>query len=140
MSGTTIPAVLAALATPFGATPAFCGEPLQHQSGDFVAVAWAGPDHPAVVVATFDRAEVIEEYDVVTQLVAWQGSADLFACITRVYALLDLLVAYLTGNPTLGGACITAWVTNTALMPNQTEQGAIATLTVTTQVKATRRR
>lgn len=131
-----VPATLNALLGVFGATPTFLGEPVKRPSGDFVAVAWAGPDADAVMmpIAVAGMTRQLATYDVQCQIVAWQGDTDLAACIGRCYAVLDTLVANLAADKTLGGACIDARAIDSALKPNQTTAGAEAILGVVIQV------
>lgn len=137
----SIPAVIAALVPMFGSVPTFVGEPVQGQAGDFVAVAWAGPDNAAVVsldtLSSYSLAPSREDYHVTNQIVTWQGNSDLSACIGRAYTIRDVLHAGLITDQTLGGVVMQAEIVESALMLNQTQGGATITLTVTVHVQAT---
>lgn len=132
-----VPAVLEALLGQFGTVTTFLGEPAKRPSGDFVSVAWAGPDADAVTMP-IDQAGLRRElatYDVPCQIVAWQGNTDMLACVTRCYATLDVLTANLAADRTLGGACIEARAVETGMRPNQTGAGAESILAVVVQIK-----
>lgn len=135
----SIPAAMAALAAIY--PRAYIGEPTQAQAGDFVAVGWSGPDAPAVAMtmAVIGPAVQQEQYTVAVQLVAWQGDANLAACVERACAMFDVLLDALTADKTLGRAVVSARVASAELRPDQTERGAIATFSVSIDVIAIRR-
>jgi hypothetical protein len=132
-----VSAVIAALTGKFGAIKTFIAAPPQTQPGDFVAVAWAGPDADAVTMPVVQAGarKQLATYDVISQVFAWQGNTKVADCIDRCYAVLDTLTANLLADKTLGGACIEARPIDTALRLNQTGTGADATLSVVVQIQ-----
>lgn len=142
MSRSSVPAVIAALAALPFTVPVFIGEPTNQQGGDFNAICWAGPEHPAAPllqsISTYSLVSGREQYDVVSQFLAWQGSADLMPCITRVYAQLDILADALAADQTLGKACTSAVLAEASLSPDQTDRGAVVTLSVRVAVTSFR--
>lgn len=140
MSGSTVPQVISALVAAFPGTP-FIGEPPQAQPGDFISVAWAGPENAAVVMtqAISGARLQLEQYTVTSQVVAWEGKTTLLDCITRAYDKLDTIATNLIADKTLGGACMQATLSGSELSLDQTGKGALAILSVHVAVEAYRR-
>lgn len=115
---------------------------LRDDSSLTLAVAWNGPDNPAVVTAAAvdDMAgdSDAESYDVISHLFHWGGKetvqqldGELFAAFTQLRDALD-------ADPTLGGACGggMARIAGHELTHSLTEPGADASLAITVHVDA----
>lgn len=140
----TVPAALDDLVAKFSSIEGLNvidGEPSRGQSGDFVAVGHAQQGAGVVVtesISDYGRASPLETYDVVSQVVAWQGDTDLTACRVRVAAILAQFSPLVLADPTLGGAVMLAQVATTEWLRMQTEQGAMVIAQVTVHVQASK--
>lgn len=145
MSGSRVPTVLGALytltKTALPAANVIYGEPLQGQPGDFIAIGHHS-QHPAVQnmqsIADAGIRSPFEEFDILSEIVAWDGGTDMAACVARAYVLLDAIDEAVRADSKLGGACMLAQRTESDLSPAQTPDGAMAVLAFTVHVQAQR--
>lgn len=139
---TKVPAVLAALLTAAQSVPnvtVIDGEPVAGQSGDFIAVGHA-QQGPGVVnreqIADYGLTNPLETFDVVSQVVAWQGDTNTADCRTRAAAVVDALSDAVDADPHLGGTALLAQITATDWTQMQTTKGVMVIAQVTVSVQA----
>lgn len=146
MSSSNVPAVLTALfnltKTALPAANVIYGEPLQGQPGDFICIGWHRQQAAVQnqqVIGDLGLRSSFEDFDVASEIVAWDGGTDMPAVVTRAYALLDAIDEAVRATPHLGlGPCMLAQRTDSELTPAQTPDGAMAVLSFTVNVRAQR--
>ncbi|MFD0902335.1 hypothetical protein [Actinomadura sediminis] len=148
MAASTVPAALDALVgglrTTLPDVQVVDGPPLT-TNPDVICVGFSGvPGEPAVE-STRTREQLAREpdresYDIACLASSWSGATDPKPVRDRAYELLDAVAARLGADPTLGGAVMSTRVSAESLIPEQTDQGAVATVTFTVHVDAFARR
>jgi len=145
MSASTVPAVLAALysltKTALPSANVIYGEPTQGQPGDFICIGWHR-EQPAVTnqqsIGDAGIRSSFEDFDVLSEVVAWDGGTDMASCVARAYALLDVIDEAVRVDSKLGGAAMQAQRTGSDLTMAQTPDGAMAIVSFTVTVRAQR--
>jgi hypothetical protein len=144
VSGSTIPAALAALVAAFtNAAPAGCdvvyGFPYDVDTF-WMAVGWDRTDQPAVVATVTDLTaggrRGLEQFDVSCLLSLAHGDQDPATVVGEVFAAYEVFAAAVVTNPTLSGAVMRAWPADYDLTPNATETGDSAELRFTVHCEA----
>lgn len=141
--GSTVPGVLAALATLAASATGsnvIVGEALAGQPADYIAIGYSDQS-PGIVntqtIADYALRSSMEEFDVIGVVYGRDGGEDLTATADRAYALLDLIDAALLANPRLGETCMLAQRTTSELRLSRGD-GALAALAFTVHVQAQR--
>lgn len=118
------------------------GPPTEMLEGDVIFIGFTGvPGEPAVTDARTRRQYTptrdTEAYDVACLISAWPGGdTDMKTARDRAYELLDALADMLADAPQLGGLVKRVRISADTLLPEQTTNGAVATLSVTVHVDA----
>jgi hypothetical protein len=138
--GPVLDALVALARTALPQVQVFDGPPTEEMRGELVMIGWGGPDQPGVTSTRsrqqYATAPDTESYDVACLLCCWLGESDLKAARDGVMALLDALGAALAANPRLGGLVKRCRISAETYVPEQTTDGAAATLLVTFHVDA----
>jgi hypothetical protein len=142
VSGSTIPAALAALVTTLDAalpTVQITDGPSYDATVNYLTVGWEDENTPAVQAvrdpADAGQSRNREEYEVACLLSQHTGTTVRLAR-EAVFAQFDLIDAALHADKTLGGVVARAWVSAYDLLPALTEGGATASLRFTVTVLA----
>lgn len=142
----TVPAVLDALvsiaqsAVPGGQV--FDGPPTEEMKGDLIMIGFAWPlGTPAVTASRAQRQYApdpdTESYDVASLFCAWPGGeTNLQTARDRVFAMIDAFAAGLATSEVLTGLVMDARVSAGTYIPEQTTNGASATVLVTVHIEA----
>ncbi|MCP2339166.1 hypothetical protein [Actinomadura rupiterrae] len=146
MSVSTVPAVLDALVQRVGlALPGVQvtdGQPVDVEPPDTVCIGFTGTPGEAVVVSMLSPEQMAvtpdrESYTVACVASCWKGhERDAKAVRDRAYALVDAVDAELARDPTLGGLVLRARLATEELIPEQTAEGALATVKFSVSVDA----
>jgi hypothetical protein len=141
--GPVLDALVALARTALPEVQVFDGPPTELMAGELIMVGWGGPDQPGVT-STRSRQQYAtspdtESYDVACLVCCWLGDPDLKAARDGALALLDALGAALAANPRLGGLVKRCRISAETYVPEQTTDGAAATLLVTFHVDANTR-
>lgn len=134
----TIPAVLdalvaiARLALPTN-VQVLDGQPTVDTEPDVVAIGFTGNQGEPVVEAVEDRAQLgsgpdRERYDVLCLASSWRGDDDARAVRDRVFGFIEAIRDELRRDPKLGGRALSARLAVLSFAPEQTTQGAVATV------------
>ncbi|MEV7908513.1 hypothetical protein [Streptomyces anulatus] len=141
----TIPAVLdellarARLALP--GVQVLDGQPTTDTEPDVIAIGFTGAPGEPVVEATEERAQLAaspdrERYDVTCLASAWIGDDDARKARDRAFELLETFRAELQRDSTLGGLVLSARLAVISFAPEQTSQGAVATIRFAVRIDA----
>jgi hypothetical protein len=142
--GPVLDALVALARTALPATQVFDGPPTEVIQGEVIMIGWGGPDQPGVT-STRTRQQYAtspdtESYDLSCLLCCWLGADNnLKAARDGALALLDALGAALAADPLLGGLVKRARISADTYLPEQTTDGAAATLLATVHVDANTR-
>lgn len=118
------------------------GPPTEMLEGDVIFIGFTGvPGEPTVTDARTRRQYTptrdSEAYDVACLISAWPGGdTDMKAARDRAYELLDAMAEMLAGAPQMDGLVKRVRISSGTLLPEQTTNGAVATLSVTVHVDA----
>jgi len=147
-SSSTIPAALDALkaAAEFALSGQIVqildGGPVTQADQNLMCIGFTGVQgEAAVTVTNFSggaaSAPNRESYDVICLASSWLGEQHEPKPVRdRVFELVDALAAELARDKTLGGAVMTSRMFTTALIPEQTTKGAVATVRFTVHIEA----
>lgn len=141
----TIPAVLdellarARLALP--GVQVLDGQPTTDTEPDVLAIGFTGSPGEPVVEATEERAQLAaspdrERYDVTGLASSWIGDDDAKKARDRAFELLETFAAEIRRDSTLGGLVLSARLAVIAFAPEQTSQGAVATVRFSVRIDA----
>jgi hypothetical protein len=119
----------------------FDGPPTEEMTGRLVMVGWGGPDQPGVtstrIRQQYATSPDTESYDVACLLCCWLGGENnLKAVRDGALAMLDSIGAALAANPRLDGLVKRCRISAETYVPEQTTDGAAATLLVSFHVDA----
>ena len=147
MSGSTVPAVLAAiyakLQAALPAVQTVYGPPLQNMRADYVAFPYNDGNQAVVLTQSIEDMagqSDLEVYDAIGQTVSWRGKpAEFTAAVQAVYANTDALQAAIAADRSLGldAVQLSDFATG-ELSPLQTEKGPVAVLAWSIHVEAWR--
>lgn len=149
MSGaSTVPTVLGALIDLWDGLRLTAGsQPLQVEDGPvydpkpaFLAVGWDRTDQPAIIAAAssvdLGLSNDAESYDVSNLLSLFVGNSDLRTIREQLFATFTQIRAALITDPTLGGVCEFAEVTDFDYIPDEGETGDLVEVRFTVHVEA----
>lgn len=140
----TIPSVLDALVARWTAlldgVQVVDGEPITTEK-DAVCVGFTGDQGDPGVENSLTREQLTitpdrEQYDVYCAVQVRRGGTDMKKVRDRAYAIIDNLSSDLAADHTLGGLVGIARVTSEALIQEQTDKGAMATIRFAVHIDA----
>lgn len=118
------------------------GGPVTDLKQNYVCIGFTGTPGEVAVTLTqspggLSAGRNLESYDVACQASSWLGEqTDAKAVRDRAFELVDLLAEHLVSNHSLSGAVMRARMFTTALIPEQTTKGAVATVGFTIHIDA----